>query len=369
MTAFVLKIIASVCMLLDHIGAEFPSAGMPWLRWVGRIAFPIYAYMIAQGCKHTKNINKYLLRLGVFALISEIPFDIAFQSPKILDGALSLNINFFNDTNVFYSLFFGAATIAVCQGDSNFAHEAKFKSVGRGLETPAQPKAAPTAYCGSQATAIEAGVSLCLDEKLKTKRRVWPAMLTLLIVPAALAPAVLLQDTISWKIIFGGGLLVYLAAVLWLSNTREERPIDKQVTPLRHIAALIPTIPIILLGNVLGTDYGMYAIIYILFFYLMKPESRVMRTVAAAIVAFAEYGYQYLYFRLFDLGVSLPLLPGKPMQDFPDGLTVFGFALIAAVLVFFYNGKQGKKAKWAFYWFYPAHMVALAAIWFIIYNL
>jgi len=59
--------------------------------------------MIAQGCKHTSNINKYLLRLGVFALISEIPFDLAFGN----------EISFIRRTNIFYTLFLGTACIAV----------------------------------------------------------------------------------------------------------------------------------------------------------------------------------------------------------------------------------------------------------------
>jgi len=59
--------------------------------------------MIAQGCKHTSNINKYLLRLGIFALISEIPFDLAF----------GYEINFIKRTNIFYTLFLGTACIAI----------------------------------------------------------------------------------------------------------------------------------------------------------------------------------------------------------------------------------------------------------------
>ncbi|GHV43738.1 hypothetical protein FACS189490_13990 [Clostridia bacterium] len=68
------------------------------------------------------------------------------------------------------------------KGNSNFAHGAKFELVGRGLKTPAQPKATPAAYCGSQATAIEAGVLLCLhkmpgkftiDETLNTLKAIF----------------------------------------------------------------------------------------------------------------------------------------------------------------------------------------------------
>jgi len=118
MTAFVLKIIASITMLTDHIGAVFPLTFPMYFRFIGRIAFPVYAYMIAQGCKHTSNINKYLLRLGIFALISEIPFDLAFGN----------EISFISRTNIFYTLFLGTACIAVFEKVRAFLSEPKVKT-------------------------------------------------------------------------------------------------------------------------------------------------------------------------------------------------------------------------------------------------
>ena len=115
MSVFVLKIIAATAMLIDHFGAVIllPSLDEPWLseefymltRNIGRIAFPIYAYLIAQGCVHTKNIGKYLFRLGLLAILSEPFFDMAFWG----------NIDFLRNTNIFYTLFLGAAAIAVHQ--------------------------------------------------------------------------------------------------------------------------------------------------------------------------------------------------------------------------------------------------------------
>lgn len=69
----VLKIIAVVSMLLDHIGAYFfPSCVI--LRIIGRLAFPIFAFFIAEGLKHTSNKKRYISTLLTCALISQIPY-------------------------------------------------------------------------------------------------------------------------------------------------------------------------------------------------------------------------------------------------------------------------------------------------------
>lgn len=80
-----LKWIALITMLIDHIGAIlFPS--VVWLRIIGRIAFPIYAYLIAEGSIRTGNKKRYSIRLLQFAFISQIPYILAFNSitPNIL---------------------------------------------------------------------------------------------------------------------------------------------------------------------------------------------------------------------------------------------------------------------------------------------
>ncbi len=317
MTAFALKIIASICMLIDHIGAVFPASTPYVFRLIGRIAFPIYAYLIAQGCRYTKNIYKYLLRLGLFALISEIPFDIAFMNYQN-DGVLHLNINFFGQTNIFYTLLFGASCIVIY-------------------------------------------------EKLKTKQKPWLALPPLLLIPAFLIPSFMLQGIINWRILLGVGFLTYLATQLWLSHALPEAEINPKSRLPRGILAILLCIPIFLLGSIMGTDYGMYGIIFIFVFYLAKPENRLTRTLAMIAVIFTEYAYPYVQTKFADFGIHLFSLPGQMMFR-QESLTVFWFALVAAPLVFVYNGKQGKKVKWGFYIFYPAHIAVLALIWFVVNN-
>ena len=74
-----LKIIAMIAMLIDHIGAYlFPQ--VRWLRIIGRLAYPIFAYMIAEGCHHTKSRIRYFLQMAGLAAICQLVYYIAMGS-------------------------------------------------------------------------------------------------------------------------------------------------------------------------------------------------------------------------------------------------------------------------------------------------
>ena len=87
MSSFVLKIIAVISMLIDHSGYLIFN-GFSFMNYIGRLSFPIFAFLITEGYIHTSNLKKYFSRLLIFAIISQIPFMLLFP------GDFTLNILF-----------------------------------------------------------------------------------------------------------------------------------------------------------------------------------------------------------------------------------------------------------------------------------
>jgi len=103
MTAFTLKMIAVITMLIDHIGvALFPNELI--FRVIGRVSFPLFVYLIAEGFRFTRNKEKFLLRLFIFALISEPLYMIAIRDTPLSQLTFTTN-------NIFITLFLGGLLI------------------------------------------------------------------------------------------------------------------------------------------------------------------------------------------------------------------------------------------------------------------
>lgn len=74
-----LKLLALVCMTADHVGLQlFPQ--VVFLRLVGRLAFPIYGWMIAEGCRYTRSRRQYFLRLAALAAVCQVVYFFAMGS-------------------------------------------------------------------------------------------------------------------------------------------------------------------------------------------------------------------------------------------------------------------------------------------------
>lgn len=138
-----LKIIAVVSMLIDHIAVvildrvlvaegfvmsdvesltvfqnEHPALLSIYflMRLLGRLAFPIFAFLLIEGIEHTKHMGRYALRLFLFAVISEVPFDLANHN-EILEPTYQ---------NVLFTLFLGLVTIVAIKQAEYYLPDKKF---------------------------------------------------------------------------------------------------------------------------------------------------------------------------------------------------------------------------------------------------
>lgn len=96
-----LHIIAMAFMLCDHLWATVVLGNHQWLTAIGRLAFPIFAFLIAEGYFHTRSFKKYALRLLIFAAITEIPFNL------MTGGGVFYPVH----QNVLWTLLFGLVLI------------------------------------------------------------------------------------------------------------------------------------------------------------------------------------------------------------------------------------------------------------------
>ena len=229
-----LKILAMIFMLLDHMWATIVP-GNQWMTNIGRLAFPIFAFMIAEGFRHTSDFKKYALRLLIFGLISEIPFNLIYSGSFIFPF----------HQNVMFTLLLGL---------------------------------------------------LCINEIDKFKK----------------------------NINIKNGIKCGLKALLFL-----------------------------LLGLVGFVDYGVMGIMTVIVFYVFRDFKFAWLSQLASLVL--------MYIVLFK-GQSVVIPLGTYEYFFP----LQGFGVLALIPIWLYNGKKKSKnkvLKYAFYSFYPLHMIILYFIY------
>lgn len=99
-------------MFIDHLGVALGQVGtgfhggrdwVMYLRFIGRVAFPIFAFLLTEGATHTRHMNKYMGRLALFAIISQVPY------------ALLRGTSVFSGLNIFFTLLLALGMIALYQ--------------------------------------------------------------------------------------------------------------------------------------------------------------------------------------------------------------------------------------------------------------
>lgn len=241
-TSFLLHIIAMVLMFCDHLWGTF-AGNIPFLGYLGRIAFPIFAFMLVEGFIHTGDRKKYAKRMLLFALISEIPFN------------LMMEHHFFNPIhqNVLWTFLIGI-------------------------------------------------LMMCLYEKVRVRKH-WPVRLLLYII----------------------------------------------ITLVAYV-----------IGFVGFVDYFGYGVLIVSLFYFTRrrPDLKVyQKVILCCIQVFAMYWINCEMMK----GMMIPIsLFGFEIEVYKQG-----FAILALIPIWLYNGRQGaynKAIKNVYYWFYPVHLFVLGML-------
>lgn len=330
-TAAVLKIIAMATMLIDHIAATIierilVSRGMnevyseeakyawlhvgnnmllnemySWMRIIGRLAFPLFAFLITEGFFYTRDRWKYFKRLALFAIISEIPFDLAFYD------------SFFQTAhqNVFFTL-----ALAVL----GLIGYTKIKESPLNEKFPILLKNLGYACFGFMLWYIFAisilGKLLEYNGVIGTLFETW-----------MVGPFYVQHMTLSAVIV---GIGVATATIILFNVAL--RGYD-QTFVAKEAIGWFPICGCILLASLLCTDYSCFGVFVIALMYLRR-EKKVSSMVTGC--------------------VTLSILNPTEISAFID---VF--------LVKYYNGQKGKQLKWSNYIFYPAHLAVLALICYL----
>ena len=237
LTSNLLRGLACLFMVTDHLWATLIPGNM-WMNYVGRLAFPIFAFQLTEGYRHTSDFRRYALRLLVFGLISEIPFNLMTAGGVIFPF----------HQNVMFTLLLGLLSI-------------------RAIDT--------------------------------------------------------IRDTV-----------------------RDRSPAKSLLKPFLALSAC-------LLAATIGfVDYGFWGVVMMIAFHLLRDfrGSRILLLAAMVYINCVAFKGMFIPLELF----------GRTVE-----FATQGFAVLALVPIWLYNGKRGRSSKtlqYGFYAFYPVHMLVLALL-------
>lgn len=234
MTSFKLKIIAMSSMIVDHFAHIYLRGfqSYQWARAIGRIAFPLYAFLVAESCRYTRHREHYLLRLGLFALISEVPYDLAFNAGKI---------DFLTRTNIFYTLFLAVALIHIFDTIRRCDFYTQIFSVG---------------FCI---------VSIFF----------WWSLVAF-ITGGNPHPIIVL-------------IFIYIGCLLiGCKFCCQKQDMTAKVTWKSNILSALPTLPILFLSEIIGCDYDVFGVLLIALIYMSEKRQRQIVILGCGI--FFQYG-------------------------------------------------------------------------------
>lgn len=323
-----LKLIAIITMLIDHTAATIldktliargayqldpgdPGAALNFMadngliyfgniamRLIGRIAFPIFCFLLIEGFLHTRNKWKYAVRLGAFALISEIPFDLALMG-KILE---------FSYQNVFFTLLIG---LLVMMG---------FQAVKDRL---GDKKWLPALAVGG-VVVMGAAVALAYSNFVILVKSIVIQVQNVTSNTRSNASAVPQQSLLIPVIIF-----IFIGLIVYFIMCKKS---SVQKASIRFANLLVLAIGMAV-SELLSTDYSALGILTIAVMYGLR-NNRVKSMLGGCIT-----------------------------------LTVLNFAEFTAFInllfVKMYNGTRGLSLKYVFYIFYPAHLLILYIICYL----
>ncbi|MBR0282349.1 MAG: hypothetical protein IJQ81_12305 [Oscillibacter sp.] len=190
-SALTLKWVAIVTMVIDHVGVisyDWLGWGKPYLflRFIGRTGFPLFAFLLAEGFRHTRNRWAYLRNLLIFAVISEIPYDLI----NDWEGRYSAR-------NIFWGLSLGLLGM---MGAEAIVREGDKRRVPRPV----------TLLCAL----IPMAAAVCAGEVIRIDYGYWGVLLILMVYSGEVIASFLIRDKITPQTARNIGAAV--AAVLWM---------------------------------------------------------------------------------------------------------------------------------------------------------